>query len=212
MLPLNGKPMLEHVLERLAEAGFGRVLIVAGYREEMIREHFAGWEPELEFVTQDPIDGTGSATLLADEFAGSGPFLLTFGDILADPAEYEGLWQTLMSAETIAGVVAVKHVPDPWQGAAVYETAGRITKIVEKPPRGGSRTNWNSAGIFGFRPVVFGALRRIERSPRGEFELTSAQELLLSEGHDLRIHAIRGEWRDVGRPEDVAAAEEITRD
>jgi NDP-sugar pyrophosphorylase family protein len=199
MLEIRGRPMLAHVLDNLRAAGLAKFLIVTGYHAETIETYFSAL-PDVEFLRQSPVDGTGSATLLAEPFAANESFLLTYGDILCDPVEY----QRAISIEADA-VVAVKAVDDPWQGAAVYEEAGRITRIIEKPPKGTSTTAWNSAGFYIFRPVVFDYVRRIERSPRGEYELPSALEGMLRDGLDLRISAIEGAWRDVGRPEDLAA-------
>jgi dTDP-glucose pyrophosphorylase len=50
----------------------------------------------------------------------------------------------------------------------------------------------------------------VPESPRHEFELTSAVAQLIAAGHRLEIFAIEGAWRDIGRPEDLAAAEEMT--
>ena len=64
MLPVQGRPLLEHVLDRLATAGVQRFLIVTGYRHETIESHFRDWRLPVEFRIQDPIDGTGSAARL----------------------------------------------------------------------------------------------------------------------------------------------------
>src|SRR5664279_2696887 len=74
MLPIAGRPMLEHILERLVAAGVRRFLMVVGYQRESIEEHFRNSDFELEFRTQQPVNGTGSAALLAREFAGTHPF------------------------------------------------------------------------------------------------------------------------------------------
>lgn len=58
-------------------------------------------------------------------------------------------------------------------------------------------------------PQVFPYLDRLEKSPRGEYELTSIFTMMLDEGREVRISAIEGAWRDVGRPEDTAAAETL---
>ncbi|HTU46034.1 MAG TPA: sugar phosphate nucleotidyltransferase [Bryobacteraceae bacterium] len=205
MLPILGKPMLEHILERLAAAGFDRFLIVVGYRHEAIEQHFQNWPLPLEFRVQDPVNGTGSATRLAKDFADNEPFLLTYADILCDAAEYTRCSRILQEQDAAAAVLAVKAVDDPWQGAAVYEENGRIREIIEKPPKGASTTRWNSAGFYAFRPVLFEYLDRIRPSARNEYELTSALDLMLEDGLDLRISPIAGDWRDVGRPEDLAA-------
>ncbi len=205
MLPIHGRPMLEHILERLAAAGVQRVFVVVGYLHEIIEQHFRDWPLAIEFRVQDPVNGTGSAALLAKAFIASEPFLLTYGDILCDPSEYVRCGSILNQDPGPAVVLAVKAVDDPWQGAAVYEENGRIREIIEKPPQGASTTHWNSAGFYAFRPILFDYLERLQPSPRNEYELTSALDLMLEDGLELRIAPIEGEWRDVGRPEDLAA-------
>lgn len=208
MLPIQGRPMIDHIIERLEAAGVNRFLIVIGYHGEVIEEHFAGTQVQnrlIEFVRQEPVNGTGKGALLARQFVGGNPFLLTYGDILCEPGEYARASGILLGDPAVAAAVAVKAVDDPWQGAAVYEENGRITRIIEKPPKGESTTKWNSAGFYTFRPVVFDYLVPLEPTARGEYELTSALDAMLAEGLDLRISPIEGAWRDVGRPEDLAA-------
>jgi UDP-N-acetylglucosamine diphosphorylase / glucose-1-phosphate thymidylyltransferase / UDP-N-acetylgalactosamine diphosphorylase / glucosamine-1-phosphate N-acetyltransferase / galactosamine-1-phosphate N-acetyltransferase len=205
MLAIHGKPMLEHILERLTAAGLERFFIVVGYHGELIEQHFRDAQWSIEFRRQEPVNGTGAAARLAWEFVNDEPFLLTYGDILCDPSEYTRCSETLEQHPQAAAVLAVKAVPDPWQGAAVYETEGRVRRIVEKPPKGSSATHWNSAGFYAFRPVVFDYLDRIVPSARNEYELTSALDMMLADGLELRISEIAGEWRDVGRAEDLRA-------
>ncbi len=205
MLPIHGRPMLDHILERLSSAGITRFLIVIGYHGEVIAEHLKESSRAVTLVRQDPVNGTGSGALLGKNFAGSEPFLLTYGDILCEPNEYVRAINILVHDPEVAAAVAVKTVDDPWQGAAVYEENGRISRMVEKPPRGTSTTHWNSAGFYIFRPVLFDYLARLQPSPRGEYELTSALDSMLTDGLELCISAVAGAWRDVGRPEDLAA-------
>ena len=208
MLPVNGKPLLEHILERLGAAGFEEALIVTGYRADTIERHFEGYVMPLTFVRQEVLNGTATAALLAREFTGKDSFLLTFGDILIEPEDYRNAVR-LMESPEIDGVIAVKRVQDPFQGAAVYEENGRVTRIVEKPPRGTSRTNWNSAGMYVFRQSVFDELRRVPLSERGEYEITSALSRMILNGRTLLTCEMAGGWRDVGRPEDLEAAADL---
>jgi NDP-sugar pyrophosphorylase family protein len=203
MVEVRGKPILEHLLDRLRAAGITEAFIVTGYRAEMIEEHFRRYPLAITFRRQDPVDGTATAAALAREFTGRDDFLLTYGDILTGVPVYRELLDTLGAGPDLSGTLAVKEVDDPWQGAAVYETGGIITGIVEKPPRGTSSTRWNSAGIYAFRPVLYGELARVERSPRGEFEITSAIAALAASRRKIRIVPISGAWRDIGRPEDL---------
>lgn len=203
MLPIAGRPMLEHILERLAAAGVRRFLIVVGYHREALEKYFSGSAFDIEFRVQEPVNGTGSAALLAREFVGGDPFLLTYGDIMCGHIDYTRAMEAL--DEQTQAVLAVKAVEDPWQGAAVYEDGGRVTRIIEKPAKGTSKTSWNSAGFYCFRAPVFEYLTKLKPSVRNEYELTSAIDAMLADGLQLKISAIEGEWRDVGRPEDLAA-------
>lgn len=208
MLRVDGRPLLAHVIERMEEAGVREVLVITGYRAELVEQYFAQHPPAragISYRLQQPQNGTGSAALLGREFAGSDPVLMTFGDILVASQIYRDLADGLEGAEA---VLALKEVDDPYQGAAVYTEGERVTRIIEKPPQGTSTTRWNNAGIFAFRPSIFTELERVPLSARGEYELTDAIQQLLAGGHVLHWREIKGFWRDIGRPEDLPVAEE----
>jgi NDP-sugar pyrophosphorylase family protein len=210
MLELAGKPLIEHILDRLHQARFGEAFIVTGYHAAMIENYLADYgRLKLTFRRQPVADGTGTATLLAEDWVGDDPFLLTFGDIIMPAADYRAMAETLEGDPELSAVAAVKWVDDPAPGAAVYETGGFISRIIEKPPLGTSTTHWNSAGAYVFRPAIFQELHTIPKSPRGEYEITSAVDQLAVSGCKLRIHELRGAWRDVGRPEDLGPAEQM---
>jgi glucose-1-phosphate thymidylyltransferase len=59
--------------------------------------------------------------------------------------------------------------------------------------------------LYALRPHAFGYLDRLTPSARNEYELTSIFEMMLADGVEVRISAIEGRWRDVGRPEDLEA-------
>jgi dTDP-glucose pyrophosphorylase len=202
MLPIAGKPMLEHIVDRLRGAGIDDILVAVGYRREVIEAHF----PSLNFVTQEVVEGTAAAVKLGQDFAGREPFLLTFGDILCDAGNYSGIAE-MFARRNAAAVIGVKRVDDPWQGAAVYaDESGRVSQIVEKPAPGTSATNWNSAGLYAFAPIVFDEIDRVKKSPRGEYEITSAIEQLIAACEPVFLFEMHGAWKDVGRPEDLDAA------
>ena len=204
MLPFAGRPILERLLDLLVEAGYSEALIVTGYRAGSIEDHFREYRLPLRFVRQSTIDGTATAALLAREFVGGDDFLLTYGDILTGASCYRDILGSLRQSPEVEAMLAVKEVEDPYRGAAVYADAGgKVTRIVEKPPRGESTTRWNSAGIYAFRPSIFDELRRVPMSSRGEYELTSGVAQLVEGSKVLRIFPIEGQWRDIGRPEDL---------
>ena len=206
LIPLNGRPMLLHILDRIAAAGVEEVLLVTGYLAEQIEEVASGHGLRVSFRRQETVNGTAKAALLARQWVGVSPFLLTFGDILAEPEHYVGMRESFTGFD---GVLAARYVEDPYQGAAIYvDEERRVQRIIEKPERGTSTTHWNSAGIYVFSPIVFDELERVPLSARGEYEATSAITQMLDAGRTLKMFALEGTWMDVGRPEDLAAAAE----
>ena len=206
MLPLAGRPMLAHQFERFAAAGIRRVCVVIGYRKDMVLDYFAANPPrgiELSYAVQPEPNGTAKAALLAKDFAGGSPFLLTFGDIIVDPPVYTKLFELAEGAEM---VVALTRVDDPYRGGAVYVENGLVVRIVEKPPKGTSTTNFLCAGVYVFDSKVFGPLEGLSPSPRGEYDLTDAISQAVREGQTVRCYEVPGFWRDVGRPEDLRPA------
>ena len=105
-------------------------------------------------------------------------------------------------------VLALTRVDDPYRGGAVYVRNGRVARIVEKPPKGTSTTNFLSAGVYVFSNRIFDALAKLEPSARGEYDLTDAISEAVRDGKLVRCFAVPGFWRDVGRPEDLRPASE----
>ena len=207
LIELHGRAMILHILDRMQSAGIEQVCVVTGYLADQLEAIVRSHPLPATFLRQTDINGTARAALLSKTWVGSDPFLLTFGDILAESHHYQGMIAALHDVEA---VLAARYVPDPYQGAAVYiDNNGIIERIIEKPPQGTSSTHWNSAGIYAFRPTVFPQLERVEKSPRGEYELTSAIEQIILSGHPIRMFALDGAWMDVGRPEDLPRAESL---
>ncbi|MEN6372898.1 MAG: nucleotidyltransferase family protein [Armatimonadota bacterium] len=212
MLSVAGKPMLEHVITRLKDAGIGRFVIVTGYLGHIIEDYFSDGSKlgvNISYVHQPEPNGTGSAVHSTVEAVGSEPFIATFGDILASTDTYLSLISDF-GASPCDALLALNWVDDPSAGAAVYlDESSQVEKIVEKPPVGQSSTNWNQAGIFVFSPTVFEYTGKLVPSPRGEYELTDAVASMLADGRFVRGHRMSGIWCDVGRPEDIGHAAEL---
>ncbi len=206
MLPIEGKPMLEHIVRRLGQAQISEILIVVGYKRELIERHFGTGFPGVSFVVQEVAEGTAKGVQLGRDFVGKDSFILTFGDIITGADNYVGIGNDLMD-HNAAAVVGVKSVDDPWQGAAVYaDPDGTVTRMIEKPPRGTSTTRWNSAGLYSFAPAIFDEIETTEKSIRGEYEIATSISQLREHGQRVRMFEMTGAWRDVGRPEDLATA------
>lgn len=204
MIAVKGKPILQHILEGLKAAGIRRVLLIVGYREDVVKGFFGDGSTlglSIEYVTQVIQDGTGRVVELAREFAGTEPFILSYGDILVDPVNYRSLC-ALGSAE---GLVSVKRNEEEMAkgGCVVVNEAFELVDLIEKPT-GRAPSPWYNAGIYTFRPSIFEYTAKLERSPRGEYELTDAIRQLAQSTCKVRALELTGDWADVRDPEVLA--------
>ncbi|MFQ5665322.1 MAG: NDP-sugar synthase [Candidatus Binatia bacterium] len=210
MLPLKGRPIIEHILRGLTAAGVRDVVIVTGYRGEQIAAHLGDGSRcgiRLAYRHQLKPEGTARALLLARDVVARRPFLLTWGDVVVAPGNYAAL-VTEFRRLPCEVLLMVNAADDPWRGAAVYmDGQWRVTQLVEKPPQGGSQTHWNNAGIFVCTPRILTYAERVRPSPRGEYELPQAIAGLIAAGGVVRAHPVQGFWGDLGTPEDLAVAE-----
>src|SRR5437762_3288897 len=78
MIEVRGKPVLQHIVEGLRDAGVRRFLIIVGYHAEAVRNFFGDGQRhnvDVEYVTQTVQDGTGRVVNLASSFVGKSPFI-----------------------------------------------------------------------------------------------------------------------------------------
>ena len=205
MIAVRGKPILQHIVEGLRGAGITRVQIIVGYRAEIVREYFGNgskFDIEIDYAAQLVQDGTGRVVALAESFVSRDPFVLSYGDILIAPTNYTRLVE-LGGAEAL---VTVKHNPsEVAKGGAVFVNERfELIDLREKPQPGEATSPWYNAGVYTFRPSIFKHIAELQKSPRGEYELTDAIRALARAGKMVRTLELTGEWADVRDPEVLA--------
>lgn len=209
MVPLAGRPLLEHILLNIREATSIRdFTIVVQYRAESILQHFGdggSFGVRIRYVRQpEEQPGTGGALRAALETLPEEPVLMSFGDILTEPANYRRLLQAY-HPETVA-LIGVNWLPDVSEGGGVWLDGDRILRLQEKPRH--PDTHWNLAGVHLFSSAILPVLRSLPLSARGEYELTDAIQILLQQyPHAVRVVRLEGYWNDVGTPERLQQAE-----
>lgn len=223
MLSVQGRPILEHIIQGLLGAGIREFCIVTGFRAEVIESHFGDgskWQARITYARQAVPDGTGKAPELAREFVGADAFLLTYGDILVRPETYQQMVDRFAQAE-FSGLVTVTPGEDVTQGGInFFDERFCLRRIVEKPSASQveqfrkegwlkpGQPVWYNAGIYIFRPALFDFTARLEKSPRGEYELPDAINAMLTAGHRIAGLEIKGRWVDVRDPEVLAALDQ----
>jgi len=222
MLRVQGKPILEHIVEGLKTAGIKEFFIVTGWKAEVIEDHFgdgAKFGVRISYGRQVVQDGTGKAPELAKAFVGTSSFMLTYGDILVKPETYQQMVHRFQEGY-YAGVVTVTGSEDVTKGGLFFfDDKFCLKHLVEKPSPAQlaelnaegwlkpGATAWYNAGIYIFKPSLFEFTAKLQKSPRGEYELTDAISTLIATKHVLAGLEIQGRWVDVRDPEVLAALE-----
>jgi dTDP-glucose pyrophosphorylase len=205
MIEVHGKPVLQHIVEGLRDAGIRDLLIVVGYRADAVRQFFADGSRcnvAIEYVTQTVQDGTGRVVDLCHDFVANRPFVLAYGDILVDPANYK---RVVDLSDDVEAILTVTRGEDVTKGGAVFVNDQMdVIDLREKPKPGEPTSRWYNAGLYTFRPSIFDFTAKLKRSPRGEYELTDAIRDLAQSGKRVRALELTGEWADVRDPETLA--------
>ena len=205
MLQVRGEPVLQHIIKGLRDAGLTDFLVIVGWHADVVRDFFGDGSKlgvHIDYTTQVVQDGTGKVVELARDFAGPDPFVLSYGDILIAPENYSRICAALAGAEA---VVSVKRNEDVTQGGAVFVNEKfELIDLREKPKPGEPTSPWYNAGVYAFRSSIFEFIAKLERSPRGEYELTDAIRNLALAGNKVQAFELVGDWADVRDPEVLA--------
>jgi len=199
MLPVANKPIVEHLLVEIREAGIQEILFVVGHHSEKIREYFQDgtkWGVRVTYATQKRQMGTADAVRQVSWWV-DGQFLLANGDVLLGREDMAKLVRRSESAMVLKPM-------DDTSGLGVVETHEsqivRIHEKAEKPP-----TNLVNTGIYMLTPDIFSAIGDTGLSRRGEYELTDSLQLLIDRG--VPLHAQTAEtWHNFTYPWDLLEA------
>lgn len=197
MLPVAGKPMLQHIIERAQSQGFSRFFLSLNYLGDMIRDHFgdgSGFGATITYVTEDEPLGTAGALSLIDPRPDT-PFVVTNGDVLTD-IDYRELIDFRERLDAKA-VMAVRRY-DWTNPYGVVEMEGvDISGFAEKPI---TRSHIN-AGVYAFDPS---ALDHLE--PQRHCDMPTLFDRLRGAGRRTVAYPMHEPWLDVGRPDDLDRA------
>jgi len=190
MLPIANKPLLEWNLLNAIDAGIKDFVFVVGYKSEMVRNYFGNgekWNVNIEYINQGKALGTSHAVGMVERFVDD--FIVLCGDTIFGKNDIKNISQK----ENSMGLLEVKNPHD----YGIVELKGKnIVKIYEKMEKPFS--NIINAGIYHFNKKLFEYIKKTDKSPRGEYEITDSINLLVKK---QTMHGIiLKEWRDVVYP------------
>lgn len=190
MLAIADKPVLQYVIESLAQNGIRRIVLVVGYRREQVFDYFGTGEQfgvDIVYITQEKQLGTAHALAQAKEVVEE-DFLVLPGD-------------NLIEAETIAPFVAikpnavlVKKVKDTTRYGVVTIEDGVVRDIEEKPRE--AKGNLANTGTYAFNQEIFDFIG-------SELALPDVLSRMLLSGKSIKAQDTEGTWLDIVYPWDI---------
>jgi len=197
MLPVGGKPVMEHIIGQLSQAGIRQVNVTTHYRPEAIQQHFGNGDDfgvAIQYVNEDRPLGTAGALGLMD--APTQPLLVINGDILT---QLDVRAMLAFHREHAADMtVGVRHYEFQVPYGVVESDGVRVKALTEKPEFG----FFVNAGVYLLNPEVHAWI------PAGEFfNMTDLIQRLLNSGMPVVSFPIREYWLDIGQHEDYERAE-----
>ncbi len=195
MVPIVGKPCMEHIVELLKRHGFEDVVVTLAFMPQAIRSYFGDGGAHgvaIRYSVEEAPAGTAGSVKLAEE-ALDEPFLVISGDALTD-IDLSALVRFHEEKEAEV-TIALKSVDNPLEfGIVVTDEEGRIERFLEKPSWSQVFTDTINTGIYVLRPEV---LRHVPTDRPYDF----AKELfplLLQMGRRLFGYVADGYWQDIG--------------
>lgn len=202
MLPVAGKPMLEHIIERAKLEGFCHFVLAIHYLGHMIEEYFgngAHLGVRIDYLKEEVPLGTAGALSLLDPSPDS-PFVVTNGDVITD-VRYGELLDFHGRYDAAATMAVRMH---EWQHpfGVVQMNGVDIVGFEEKPI---ARSHIN-AGVYALNPSALDSLGKSEQC-----DMPTLFEKLKARGHRTVAYPMHEPWLDVGRPDDLVRAVESLR-
>jgi mannose-1-phosphate guanylyltransferase / phosphomannomutase len=195
MVPIVGKPCMEHIVELLKKHGFDDIIVTLAFMPQAIRGYFGAGEAHgvsIRYSVEESPMGTAGSVKLAED-ALDEPFLVISGDALCD-IDLGALVRFHQEKEALV-TIGLKSVDNPLEfGIVVTDEDRRIERFLEKPSWGQVFTDTINTGIYVLDPDV---LRHVPEGQPFDFS-KELFPLLLEMGRPLYGFVAEGYWQDIG--------------
>jgi len=205
LITVGQRPFLAYLLDNIIAAGYQEITMVVGFREDMIRDFLKTYDAKhakLQLINQfemlgpkEKEYGTACPIKCVKEAVGNENFISLVGDNFYTVEQL----QTMNVDDQFCYVAGVES-QTPEKFGVLLEKDGFLEKIVEKPQE--FLGNFINTSLYKFTPDIFDTVFAIEKSPRGEYEITDAISLLAKE-KKVKIKKFTDYWMDFGRPDDI---------
>jgi glucose-1-phosphate thymidylyltransferase len=213
LIPLAGKPMIEHAIEKVIEAGIEEIFINTNPGENQIQNVVGDgskWGIKIIYFEQTGgPQGIAHVVKCAEKFIGEDPFIFYLSDniILGSIVDLVQKFEE----EKLDCMLALSEVSDPERfGVPEFDANGELVDVLEKPNN--PKSNFAVTGIYLYNKNFFKAFDYIEKSARGEYEISSIHSYFLKNNFKVGYKEITGWWKDTGKPNDLLLANKLLLD
>ena len=208
LLPVGNEPMIYHGIRKLSEAGITDILIVTNpcHVGDFVNALGSGKDFGCDFTyrVQEEAKGIAHALALAEGFAADDRIVVLLGDNI-----FESSIQSVVSdfhKQQTGARVLLKQVDDPERYGVAVLQENKIVAVEEKPKL--PKSNYAVIGLYFYDSSVFDIIRSIEPSARGEYEITTVNNIYI-EREQLEYSFLDGEWVDAGTFDSFAVAHKM---
>jgi len=207
LIKVQERPFLSYVLDNLLAAGYKDIILVVGYKEDLIKNFLKEYKSCLkdssckidivsQFETLGPKEKEyGTACPLKCVRDIKEQFIFLCGDNLYSVKDLKA-----MNIDDDYSYVAGLEHKNPEKYGVLITDNGFLKEIIEKPKVFSG--NLINAGLYKFTPDVFDKISQIKKSPRGEYEITDVISLLAKD-KKVKVIKIEDFWLDFGNPGDI---------
>lgn len=206
LITVNNRPFLAYLLDNIIKAGYSEIMLVVGFRQDLIAEFLKTYDlpssVTIEMVNQFEIlgpkekeYGTACPLKCVKDWTNGEQFISLVGDNFYSASDLASM--NVDDEYCYVGGLKAEH---PERFGVLIEDEEFLKEIIEKPKEFvGDLIN---TSLYKFTPEVFEKLPLIEKSPRGEYEITDVLTLLAKD-KNVKIKKLKDNWMDFGKVEDI---------
>lgn len=200
MMPIAGKPIVQHLVNSLEEAGVNRIHLVTNYKQEMFENYFSN-SKNIEIVHQEELTGTADAVATCDFIDDN--FVVVNGDVTVSSRDLANLIEKHEKTDSKSVMLATdQNKPEKFGVLSIEDD--KVVKLEEKPEE--AENSLINTGIYCFSPEIFDSI-----SNSDDESLTGAIEEFIS-SEEARFDLVQDYWTDIGSPEKLWKADQQLRD
>jgi glucose-1-phosphate thymidylyltransferase len=213
LIPIYDKPLIYYPLATLMLAGIREVLVITTPSDQLAFQRLLGAGKSvgltLSYAVQESPEGLAQAFIIGEEFIGNEPVALILGDNIFHGS---GLGRDLTNSTNPDGALIFGYeVVDPQRyGVAEVDSLNNVVSLEEKPTK--PKSSLAIPGLYFFDSTVCEKAKKVQKSARGELEITSVLETFRAEGRlQLKILPRGTAWMDCGTVESLNDASNYMR-